>query len=669
MYRGIEIAVVVPAHNEARRVGRVLATLPPFVDRAILVDDGSTDGTAGEALGAGGARVEILRRAARGGVGAAIRDGYARALERGAGIVAVMAGDAQMDPADLAGLLDPLVEGRADYAKGDRLVHPDVLRAMPAIRLLGNLILTRLTRLATGLRLSDSQCGYTAITREALGRIALADLYPRYGFPNDLLMKLAAAELRVVDVVVRPIYHPGPGASGIVLHRFVPSVGRLLAAGIARRLARRGEWARRPGRRRVLVLTSSYPRFAGDHAGSFVAQVARRLSRSSDVTVLAPRDPRFPSGEREGPAPRVVRFRYAPLARWHRVAYGAGIETNVGMLGAGSSIEVGSRAYGARDPRSRFAARVWLLPFLAAFAARALVHARGADVVVSNWLVPGGAIGALTRKLLGRPHLAIEHGGGLWALRSAGGAGRRLLAGILRGSDRVVCVSEALREDLLTEAAAAGVRMHARDVPVVPMGVDTRGFETGPRDRDIDVLFLGRLIPVKGVETLIDALARLPGVTLHVAGDGPLRGELVRRAAPLEGRAIFHGWVRGDARRGLLARASVLAVPSLVLPGGRTEGLPVVVLEGMAAGCAVVASDVGGIGEIVRDGWNGLLVKPGDADALADRIGWLLRHPAAREALGRRARRGAAAHDADRAGARIAAEIERIGGGLSRDLP
>jgi hypothetical protein len=99
-------------------------------------------------------------------VGAAIVTGYGRALAAGADLVAVMAGDAQMDPADLPRLLDPLVEGRADYAKGNRLAHPEVWRAMPAVRLVGNALLTRFTRWATGLRVSDSH----AATRPSRAR-------------------------------------------------------------------------------------------------------------------------------------------------------------------------------------------------------------------------------------------------------------------------------------------------------------------------------------------------------------------------------------------------------------------------------------------------------------------------------------------------------------------
>src|SRR5262249_36314115 len=151
------------------------------------------DATASVAERRGDPRTRVLRRAVNGGVGAAIVDGYrafvAEASPRAA--CAVMAGDAQMDPADLPLLLDGL-EGGAGYVKGNRFAARGTFRAMPKVRLIGNLALSFLTRLVTGLpRVSDSQCGYTVAARETLERLDLGSLYPRYGFPNDLLVKLA----------------------------------------------------------------------------------------------------------------------------------------------------------------------------------------------------------------------------------------------------------------------------------------------------------------------------------------------------------------------------------------------------------------------------------------------------------------------------------------------
>lgn len=200
-----KIAVVIPAYREAGLIGRTVRSVPPLVHEIIVVDDGSDDGTDRAALAVDDPRLRLLRLPQNQGVGAAIAAGYALARRRGADVIAVMAGDAQMDPTDLPLLLAPILEGKADYAKGNRLLHP---RAgdMPLLRSLGTRVLGRWTSWATGLPLGDSQCGYTAIAGHLVDRLPLGSLYPRYGYPNDLLSRIALAGGRVVEVPVRPVY-------------------------------------------------------------------------------------------------------------------------------------------------------------------------------------------------------------------------------------------------------------------------------------------------------------------------------------------------------------------------------------------------------------------------------------------------------------------------------
>jgi len=212
VYRELRIAVVIPAFNERRKIIDTVATVPDFVDDIIVVDDASRDDTSqcAERAALGRERpagVEVIRHTANRGVGAAITTGYRRALAIGADVAVVMAGDGQMDPRDLPALLDPIVRGDADYVKGNRFLHPSIWTTMPASRIVGNFVLSAATRVTSGYRhVFDSQCGYTAIHRGALAAIAQAGLFPRYGYPNDLLSRLYVAEMRVVDVPVRPIY-------------------------------------------------------------------------------------------------------------------------------------------------------------------------------------------------------------------------------------------------------------------------------------------------------------------------------------------------------------------------------------------------------------------------------------------------------------------------------
>ena len=200
------ISVVVPAYNEARLIQRTLRSIPAYVTQVVVVDDGSLDDTALCAQALGDPRVEVVRHRENRGVGAAIVTGYQTAFARGADVCAVMAGDGQMDPADLSRLLSPVLSGEAAYAKGDRLSFPDARRAMPLTRWLGNLVLARLTGLAAGLSVRDSQCGYTALSREAAAQLPLHKLWSRYGYPNDLLGMLRERNLPVSEVVVRPVY-------------------------------------------------------------------------------------------------------------------------------------------------------------------------------------------------------------------------------------------------------------------------------------------------------------------------------------------------------------------------------------------------------------------------------------------------------------------------------
>lgn len=230
MYRGLSVAVVIPAHNEEALLPITLAGLPDFVDVVVLVDDASTDGTARVAAHP---RLALIRHATNRGVGGAIVTGYRKALALGADVTVVVGADAQMDPGEMSSLIDPVVDDLADYVKGDRLGHPEVAARMPAVRLLGNRVLTRLTRLSSGYPVRDSQCGYTALARATLARLPLDDLYPRYGFPNDLLAKLAEVGARVVDRPVTPIY--GDEQSGIRVSRVIgPILWLLLRSGVRR---------------------------------------------------------------------------------------------------------------------------------------------------------------------------------------------------------------------------------------------------------------------------------------------------------------------------------------------------------------------------------------------------------------------------------------------------
>ena len=205
MWQSAKVAVVVPCFREARLIARTLSGIPAFVDLIVVVDDASDDGTADAVRRVADGRVELVAHAENGGVGAAIVSGNRAALKADCDVIAVMAGDAQMAPEDLAAVIAPVVAGQASYVKGNRFRHARK-SDMPLARRLAGRVLALATRWATGLAVDDCQCGYTAISRSAALRLPLGDLWPRFGYPNDLLGMLAARGLSVLEVPVRPVY-------------------------------------------------------------------------------------------------------------------------------------------------------------------------------------------------------------------------------------------------------------------------------------------------------------------------------------------------------------------------------------------------------------------------------------------------------------------------------
>ncbi len=234
MLDGKSVAVVVPAHNEERLLPETLGGIPGFVDRVYVVDDASTDGTAGVAQG--DPRVVLLTHDTRQGVGAAIVTGYKRALADRIDVTAVMAGDNQMDPGDLERLVRPVAAGEVDYAKANRLYSGEYWRMIPRMRRWGNATLSFLTKIASGYwHVADSQTGYTALGLGTLEVLDLDRVYPRYGFPNDMLVHLNVWNARVRDFPSRPVYGVGE-TSGIRLHSVVPKISWLLVKGFFWRL-------------------------------------------------------------------------------------------------------------------------------------------------------------------------------------------------------------------------------------------------------------------------------------------------------------------------------------------------------------------------------------------------------------------------------------------------
>ena len=229
MYQGVSIGVVIPARNEAEHLGGVLSGIPSFVDKVVVVDDGSSDGT-GELAG----DADVVRLEGE-GVGSAIDHGHRRLLDvmDSNFISVVMAGDGQMDPDDMESLIAPIINHQAHHVKGERL---DRAGKMPLYRRIGTFILSILTTLACGQTIRDPQCGYTATSSEVLESWNWERSWKGYGYPNWWLMALSEKGWRVSHVPVKAIYEGQK--SGIRVSSFLPKVALMLLVGLHSRVIR-----------------------------------------------------------------------------------------------------------------------------------------------------------------------------------------------------------------------------------------------------------------------------------------------------------------------------------------------------------------------------------------------------------------------------------------------
>ena len=244
MYRGKRIALVVPAYNEERLIRATVEQVPELIDKIIIVDDASTDNmpeVVQEQM-ADDSRVEMIRHETNRGPGAGIITGYKRVLECGYDIAVVCGGDAQMPLDQVTDLLDPLIDGEADYTKGNRfMARGNSLAAvpdnMPITRVIPNMAITMLTKIASGyFKVADVVEGFTAITRETMERVDWDRAWQGYGYPMDFLIRLNALGVRVKDVPRRAIYLPGERQSQIKGMRYALRVSPMLVRGFFRRL-------------------------------------------------------------------------------------------------------------------------------------------------------------------------------------------------------------------------------------------------------------------------------------------------------------------------------------------------------------------------------------------------------------------------------------------------
>jgi glycosyltransferase involved in cell wall biosynthesis len=348
---------------------------------------------------------------------------------------------------------------------------------------------------------------------------------------------------------------------------------------------------------RLLILASTYPRWANDPEPGFVRELARRLAKDFDVIVLGPHAPGAAARE-HADGVEVIRYRYAP-ARLETLVNDGGIVTNL--------------------KRSKW--KVLLVPgfvVMQAWRARRIVRSREIDVVHAHWLLPQGLVAALLRPV---PFVVTSHGADLYALR--GRLFSRLKHFVLERSSAATVVSSAMRETLCAAGAPAA------KVSVLSMGVDVSSrFMPDPsvqRSSD-EILFVGRLVEKKGVRHLIRAMADVldghPAAHITIAGFGPeeaaLQAEAVR--AGVAGKIAFLGALPQAELPALYRRAAVFVAPFVQAGSGDQEGLPVALMEAMACGCPVIAGRVAGLDDLLGEHADEIAVDARNEALLAKRI-------------------------------------------------
>ena len=364
---------------------------------------------------------------------------------------------------------------------------------------------------------------------------------------------------------------------------------------------------------RLLTLTTTFPRHLEDTTPAFVYELCDWLANHGiDTTVLAPHDKDAQLTESMGNL-KIRRFPYFYPTRYQRLCYNGGILPNL---------------------RRSHLAKLQLLTLVMSETYHSLKICRSerVNLIHSHWIVPSGFVGATCKRILGIRHLSTIHAADIFGLEKIP-LRRNIAAYVVRNSDHITVVSTHIKERLLRLLPSDMRAETESKLQVIPMGIHTKLFENSLSPTTLRMrygvksgtvlLFVGRLAEKKGVPYLIKAMTKITSensdVTLLVCGEGPMREELHRMTEELglDRFVTFVGYVTGAKKADYFNMSDIVIVPSIVDDSGDTEGLPVVILEALAAGKPIVASDVGGIKDVIQDRRNGLLIPPKEPDRIS----------------------------------------------------
>ncbi len=367
---------------------------------------------------------------------------------------------------------------------------------------------------------------------------------------------------------------------------------------------------------KLLVTASTFPRWEGDTEPRFVLDLSKAMTKYFDVTVLAPAAVGAKTKE-EMESVHVIRYHYFPIHRWETLCYPGAIVPRI------------------REKKIRALQVPFLFFSLWRHLRRLLPEF---DLVHGLWLIPQGILQSFFKK----PYLVTGHGADVTSMNS--GVMKKLKIRCLENAGAVTVVSEALKKNVSSLCKVD-------HLSVISMGCDTGQFGRQYRKENFFgqngkkvVLFVGRLAEKKGVPYLIEAVRDLD-VKLVIVGSGPMEAELRKMALPMGEKVFFAGPKTHTALKEIYASADIMVVPSITAKDGDQEGLGLVIIEAMASGLPVIASDSGGISSVLKDGVNGCLVPEKDSAAIADRIRYLITHESCVESLVENAYQTAAEYD------------------------
>lgn len=348
-------------------------------------------------------------------------------------------------------------------------------------------------------------------------------------------------------------------------------------------------------KKRLLVTASTFPRWEGDTEPRFVLDLCKHLGEWFDVTVLVPYAPGSKEGEiLEGVT--VIRYHYFPIHKWETLCYPGAIVARI------------------KEKK----ARGLLVPFLVlTLYFQLMKRLPDYDIVHAHWIIPQGIIQSFFKK----PYVVTGHGSDVHSLNV--GFIRKLKIRALQKAKHVTVVSDHLKRKI--EELDPGLQPS-----VISMGVNISWFgkqyfvrEYFGQDGRKVVLFVGRLVKEKGITYLIEAMRQIDAL-LVIVGEGPVKAELEKEASEKNVETLFLGAKTHEELKTIYASADIFVMPSITAQNGGKEGFGLVALEAMASGLAVVASDSGGISQLIEDGVNGFLCEERNSQELAKKIKILL---------------------------------------------